>query len=216
MEISLEQQKSYQYALFLSWFTIVYNFLEGFVSVYFGYEEETLSLFGFGLDSFIELISGVGIILMIVRIRRNPNSSQSEFEKTALRITGWCLYALVLIMLAGAVLSIVEQHKPHNTIPSVVIASISIGIMYWMIQQKIKVGKSLHSDAIVADANCAKVCMYMSLALLGSSLLYELTGILYADVLGALGIAWFSYQEGKEALDKAKGIHDCSCHHHHH
>lgn len=214
MQISLEQNKYFKIALWLSWFTIGYNLLEGIVSVYFGYEEETLSLFGFGLDSFIELISGVGIILMISRIRNHTDSHQSEFEKMALRITGWCLYALVAILLVGAVLSVVEQHRPQNTLPGVIIASISIGIMYWMIQQKVNVGKNLQSDAIVADANCAKVCMYMSMVLLGSSLLYQLTGILYADVLGALGIAWFSYTEGKEALDKAKGIH-CHCDHHH-
>ena len=56
------QNRFYQYALWLSIFTIVYNLLEGLVSVYFGAQAEALTLFGFGLDSFIEVISGLGIL----------------------------------------------------------------------------------------------------------------------------------------------------------
>ncbi len=214
MDISIEKNRLYQYIFALSIFTVVYNLLEGAISTYFGVADETLSLFGFGLDSFIEMISGLGIIQLVARIRQNPNSSQTDFEKTALRITGWCLYALVGILIIGAIISVVEQHKPQNTLAGVIIASISIGIMYWLIREKVKMGKALKSDAIIADANCAKVCMYMSLVLLGASLIYYLTGFLYADVLGALGIAWFSYQEGKEALEKAAGTHSCECHEH--
>jgi hypothetical protein len=47
-----------------------------------GYSDETLSLFGFGADSFIEVISGTGIAVMIMRIRQNPDSPKSGFEMT--------------------------------------------------------------------------------------------------------------------------------------
>jgi len=39
----------------------------------------------FGADSFIEVISGIGIAIMIIRIRQNPNSPKSKFEITALK-----------------------------------------------------------------------------------------------------------------------------------
>ncbi|NSW94830.1 MAG: hypothetical protein HPY62_09020 [Bacteroidales bacterium] len=70
---------------------------------------------------------------------------------------------------------------------------------------KKSVGKRLDSDPIIADANCTKVCVYMSVVLLISSLIYELTGFLYADAFGAAGLAYFSVSEGKEAFEKAKG-----------
>ncbi len=50
--------------------------------------DETLALFGFGLDSFVEVISGIGILHMIIRMKRNPVSERDGFERTALRITG--------------------------------------------------------------------------------------------------------------------------------
>jgi divalent metal cation (Fe/Co/Zn/Cd) transporter len=210
MEVSLD--KYYKTATVLSWFTIIYNLLEGAISTYFGYEEEALSLFGFGVDSFIEMISSIGILVMLHRIERNPDSHTSEFEKKALRITGYCLYALGILLVLTAAWSIFQKHEPKNTLPGVIIAGISIGFMWYLIQEKIKVGKALHSDAIISDANCAKVCMYMSMVLLGSSFVHYLTSFAYTDAMGALGIAYFSYTEGKESLEKAAGVHECGCH----
>lgn len=75
---------------------------------------------------------------------------------------------------------------------------------------KKKVGRQLNSEPIMADANCTKVCVYMSIVLLISSLVYELTGFAYADALGAAGLIYFSFTEGKEAFDKAK-FKECNC-----
>ena len=80
----------------LAAFTVLFNIAEGLVSTYFGYEDESLALFGFGLDSFIEVVSGLGIAHMILRIRRHPESSTDAFERTALRITGLAFYGLVV------------------------------------------------------------------------------------------------------------------------
>jgi hypothetical protein len=54
-----EQKKFYQYALWLAFFTIFYNTLEGLVSIYLGVQDEALTLFGFGIDSFIEVFQGL-------------------------------------------------------------------------------------------------------------------------------------------------------------
>jgi len=86
----------YRIASILAIVTIVYNVLEGVVSVYFGLDDDTLSLFGFGLDSFVEVISGVGILHMIKRIQRQPERDPDRFEMTSLRITGTALSASVL------------------------------------------------------------------------------------------------------------------------
>jgi len=70
---------------------------------------------------------------------------------------------------------------------------------------------ALGSDAIVADAHCTRICIYMSVVLLISSLLFELTGFIWADAIGAAGLIWFSVSEGREAFEKAKG-RKCNCH----
>ncbi len=197
------------YALWLALFTILYNLLEGLISVFFGISDEALTLFGFGVDSFIEVMSGVGILAMVLRIRQNPDTPRSQFERTALRITGTAFYLLVIGLAITAVYNIVIGHMPETTLPGLIISIISIAVMWALVAGKRKVGRILDSSPILADANCTMVCIYMSVILLVSSLIYELTGFGFVDSVGALGLIWFSYNEGKEAFEKAAGMEDC-------
>ncbi len=205
-----KEQILYRRAFRLSLFTVFYNIIEGVVSMALGYADETLSLFGFGADSFIEVLSGIGIAIMITRIRQNPDSPKSRFEITALKITGTAFYLLSAGLLAGIVLNIIYKHKPETTIWGIVISLISIAVMIWLMNAKKSIGKKLHSEPIISDANCTRVCVYMSVVLLVSSLVYEFTGFAYADAIGAAGLIYFSVSEGREAFEKAKGK-SCSC-----
>lgn len=200
------RQKNFQYAFWLAFFTIFYNAAEGLVSIYLGIQDEALTLFGFGVDSFIEVISGLGIMVMVLRIQRKPNTSRNQFEKTALRITGLSFYLLCIGLLATALYNIFAGHKPETTLSGIIISLISIAVMWALVAGKRKVGQKLNSAPILADANCTMVCIYMSLVLLASSLVYQLTGFGFVDSLGALGLIYYSYQEGKEAFEKAEEL----------
>jgi divalent metal cation (Fe/Co/Zn/Cd) transporter len=193
----------FRQAYLLSLFTIFYNIIEGVVSMILGYNDETISLFGFGADSFIEVISGIGIAVMILRIRQNPGSPKRTFEMTALKITGNAFYLLSAGLLAAIVINLITHHKPESTLWGIVISLISIAVMFWLMNAKKRVGRKLISEPIIADANCTKICVYMSLVLLISSVVYELTGFAYADTIGAAGLIYFSVSEGREAFEKA-------------
>ena len=71
----------------------------------------------------------------------------------------------------------------------------------------------MDSKAIIADAYCTRVCIYMSVVLLVSSGIYELTGLWWIDILGTLGLAWFSFTEGRECFEKVKSEKLCGCEH---
>ncbi len=205
--------KYYKVAFGLAIFTIVYNLFEGIISTYFGYSDESLALFGFGLDSFVETVSGLGIAHMIIRITTQETESYDSFEKTALKITGYSFYTLAIVLLITGFYNIITNHAPTTTIWGVIISVISILIMWLLAFWKVKTGNILHSDAILADAECTKVCIYMSVVLLISSAVYEITGFVYLDSLGAIGLAYYSFKEGKESLEKAKtGRIECCDH----
>jgi divalent metal cation (Fe/Co/Zn/Cd) transporter len=198
-----------KFAILLAMVTVVYNVIEGLVSVYFGLEDGTLVLFGFGLDSFVEVISGIGIWHMILRIQKNEEEHKDNFEKTALKITGSSFYLLAVGIFITSIYNIINGSTPETTFWGVIISSISILVMWWLIYNKKKVGKVLHSDAIIADANCTKVCMQLSFVLLLASIGYEVFGIGSIDALGSLIISGISYKEGKEAFEKANNRSDC-------
>ncbi len=204
------QASYWQFALWLAIFTVFYNIAEGLISIFFGISDEALTLFGFGVDSFIEVMSGAGILAMVIRIRQNPNTSRTRFEITALRVTGTAFYLLVLGLGATAIYNFFTGHKPATTLPGLIISIISIAMMWLLVTGKRRVGRALNSTPILADANCTMVCIYMSIVLLASSLIYKLTGFGFIDSIGALGLIYFSVKEGREAFDKANGL-ECDC-----
>jgi len=194
----------YKRAWWLSIITIGYNIVEGLISTLFGAEDDTLALLGFGIDSFVEVISGIGIAHMIWRLNKNPVESKDRFERLALRITGSAFFLLAIGLMLGAGLDILQASKPQSTLAGIIISLVSLLTMYFLFKEKLRVGRALNSPPIISDANCTKTCFYLSFILLGSSAIYEMFKVPYIDATGSLGIAWYALKEGKEALEKSK------------
>ncbi len=211
IELSWKKANLYKWANILALITIFYNIIEGIVSVFFGFKDETIALFGFGIDSFVEVISGVGIWHMIRRLKQNGNENPDRFEKDALRVTGTAFYILAVGLVIMAILNIYQGHKPETTLWGIIISVISISTMWVLIHYKLKIGNELNSQAILTDAACTKVCIQLSMILLLASAGYELTGIGGLDSIGAILIAWLSFREGRESFQKARGDIVCGC-----
>ena len=207
-----QNDKLLKAALILSFITIGYNFLEGGISVFFGLTDNTLALLGFGIDSFVEVVSGLGVAHMVLRMKYSGVNSRDDFERLALNITGTCFYILAAGLIAGSILNFYQNVKPDTTLPGLIVSTISILSMYWLMSYKLKVGRALNSDAIIADANCTRTCFKLSIILLASSLIYMFVRIGYIDMLGSLGIAFLSFKEGKESFKKARSKNlACGC-----
>jgi len=201
----------YRWASALAVITILWNSIEGCISVFFGLHDETVALFGFGLDSFVEVVSGVGIWHMVRRMKGSDAVNHDNFEKRALQITGGAFYVLAVGLAATSALNIYRGSKPETTLWGIIISVISILSMWLLIHFKMKIAKQYNSQPLIADANCTKACMYLSIILLISSVGYEITRMGMIDSLGAIGIAIFSYREGKEAFEKSRGNLTCGC-----
>src|SRR6266498_4760472 len=107
-----EKSTFYKWASALALITIFYNTAEGLVSVFFGFEDETIVLFGFGIDSFVEVISGIGIWHMVRRIRQSADDNSDRFERGALKVTGTAFYLLTGGLLLIAAFNLYRGHKP--------------------------------------------------------------------------------------------------------
>lgn len=168
------REKLYRIASILAFITIFYNVIEGVVSVWFGASDEAFTLFGFGLDSFVEVISGVGIWHMVRQQRAAGLVAVDRFEQRALRITGGAFFMLAAGLSATALVNIYQRHRPTATLWGIIIALVSIVSMWLLIRAKVKVGTALDSPAILADAACTRACLYLSLILLAASAGYAL------------------------------------------
>jgi divalent metal cation (Fe/Co/Zn/Cd) transporter len=206
------QRKLYSFASALALITIAYNIIEGVASVFFGLEDGSMALFGFGVDSFVEVVSGIGIWHMVRRIRTSNSENPDQFEQTALRITGAGFYILTIGLSIIAAVDLYRGHKPDTTFWGIVVSIISIATMWLLIHYKVKVGKQLNSEAILSDAACTRACLQLSIVLLIASVGYELTRVGGIDSVGTFVIAGLCYREGKEAFEKAKAkSFACAC-----
>jgi len=211
LRLNTQKETFYRWANALALITVFYNLIEGVVSVFFGYEDGTIALFGFGIDSFVEVISGLGIWHMIYRMRQNSSEDHDAFEKTALKVTGTAFYILTAGLIFTASINLYQGHKPVTTVWGIIVSAVSILSMWLLIHYKLKIGRRFNSRALIADAHCTRACMYLSVVLLVSSIGYELTGTGMLDALGAVGIAVLSFREGREAFEKSKGVAVCGC-----
>ena len=207
-----DRDRLYRRAYILALVTIVYNIVEGVVSVSFGLEDESFALFGFGVDSFVEVISGIGIWHMVRRVVRQEKEDADRFERTALRITGSAFYLLTAGLAFTGLVNLYQGHRPETTVWGIIVSLVSIMTMGLLIRAKVRVGNALRSPAILADAACTRTCLQLSVVLLIASAGYELTGLGGLDALGTMVIAALSYREGKESFSKGKaGSFACAC-----
>ena len=206
-----QSEAFYRWANALALITIFYNVAEGMVSMFFGYEDGTIALFGFGVDSFVEVISGIGIWHMVRRMRQKGSENHDAFEKTALKVTGTAFYLLTAGLIGTSCISLLKGYRPETTFWGIIVSGISILTMWLLMHYKLKVGRKYNSHALIADAHCTRTCIYLSVVLLIASLGYEITGFGLLDALGAIGIALLSFREGREAFEKARGNLTCAC-----
>jgi len=207
-----DKPKIYARASMLALVTIFYNTGEGLASVLLGLNDDSMSLFGFGLDSFVEVVSGIGIWHMIRRIRNTGEENLDRFEQRALRITGTAFYVLTAGLVLTSIIDLSRGHRPESTFWGIVISIISIVSMWALIRAKVSVGKGLNSQAVLADAACSRACLQLSIVLLIASAGYKLTGIGGLDSIGGIVIGGLCYREGREAFERAKiGRLLCTC-----
>ncbi|MGD0038460.1 MAG: cation transporter [Bacteroidota bacterium] len=126
-------------------------------------------------------------------------------------MTGYSFYALVIGLAGTSIYNLWIGRKPETTLWGVIISIISIAVMWALFYGKTKVGKRLDSDAMLADSRCTKVCISMSIVLLLSSGVYELTNFALIDTIGTLGLAYLSFKEGRECFEKVKKNNHCFC-----
>jgi divalent metal cation (Fe/Co/Zn/Cd) transporter len=196
--------------------TVAYNLLEGLVSMAFGVADESMALFGFGADSFIE----VGSALLVLWRLRTEESCRSDdaLARERRAVTGIALLFLALALgtAAGALLQIASRRHPETTVPGLVIALLSISFMLWLWRAKRRTAEALSSRTLAGDAACSLVCVKLSLVLLAGSLLFLFTPALWwADAAAALVLSALIAREGWEMLAVSRRPDfdgGCGCH----
>jgi divalent metal cation (Fe/Co/Zn/Cd) transporter len=181
----------------LEYFTIVWNLLEGLVSLVAGLFSGSISLVGFGVDSFIEVASG-SIVLWRMLVDHNI-ARREHNEHLALKLVGFLFIGLSCYLIFQAIMRFHDQQAPQHSTPGIVIAVFSLIVMPLLSKAKRKVAAGLKSSAMKADARQTDFCTYLSAILLAGLILDFLFGWWWADPTAALIMASIIGNEGINA-----------------
>jgi cation diffusion facilitator family transporter len=173
-----------------------------------GYLAGSIALVGFGLDSFVESLSG-GI--MIWRFRQHADLTPEEEErreKLAIKLVGYTFFVLAAYILYESLKKLIFQEAPAPSLLGIIIALVSLILMPLLFFLKHRTGADLDSASLRADAKQTLACAFLSLALLVGLGLNYLYGFWQADPLIGLLILAVLGREGYETLKEEKL---CSC-----
>jgi divalent metal cation (Fe/Co/Zn/Cd) transporter len=198
MEIAPDRQAVARRGKQLEYFTIAWNALEGLAAVVAGALAGSISLVGFGIDSFIEVTSG-GVLLWRMSVDADVRKREQR-EKLSLRIVGVCFLALAAYVGYESISDLVSRKSPEHSVPGIVLACVSLVVMPLLSRAKKRVGNELGSAAMHADAKQTDFCVYLSVILLLGLLLNAALGWWWADPAAALIMVPLIAREGVEAM----------------
>ncbi len=198
METVLNRQGAAQRGKRLEYFTIGWNTLEGVVAVVAGALAGSISLLGFGIDSFIEVTSGT-VLLWRMSVDADALNRERN-EMLSLRVVGVCFLALALYVGYESVSDLVRRTAPEDSIPGIILACVSLVVMPVLSRAKKRVATDLGSSAMHADAKQTDFCVYLSAILLVGLLLNAMLGWYWADPLAGLIMVPIIAKEGFDGI----------------
>lgn len=187
----------------LEYLTVGWNVVEGVIAVGAGLAAGSIALIGFGVDSFVESISGA---VLIWRLRDEAVGGADEeriehVERRAARLVAVSFLILAAYVAFEAVRTLLAQDRPDASPIGITLTVISLAVMLWLARAKRETGEALGSRALIADSHQTYACWYLSATTLTGLGLNAAFGLWWADPLAAMVISIFLVREAREAWE---------------
>ena len=194
-----------QQARVAQWLTVGWMIVEGAVAIGAGIVAHSVALTAFGVDSGIELFSSVVVLRRLLqRTEGDERGSMTGGERTASKLVGFALYALIVYIVLSAVVALVFRFEPEASPIGIGLTITSLAIMAVLWRWRLALADRLGSPALRGDAACSMVCLYMAGVALAGLLLNQFFGLWWADPLAALALVWWIRGEANEALEASR------------
>lgn len=181
--------------------SVSYNVIEAVIAITAGAAAGSIALIGFGLDSVVEVSSGLIILWQF----RHPLPESRE--RRALRLMAISFFVLAAYVSVQSLRALAAGHEPDASTVGIALAAASLAIMPLLSWLQRRTGRGLGSNAVVADSTQTLLCTYLSAVLLVGLVLNATLGWAWADPIAGLVIAAVAVREGLQAW-RGEG---CAC-----
>ena len=171
--------------------SVAYNVVEAVVAIGSGRIADSTALVGFGLDSTVEVMSGLVILWQF------GHPVPEDREHLARRLIAVSFFALAAYVTVESVRAVVAREQPDTSVVGIALAALSLAVMPLLSHWQRHTGRELGSGAVVADGTQTLLCTYLSAVLLVGLLANALLGWWWLDPVAALVIAAVAVREGR-------------------
>jgi divalent metal cation (Fe/Co/Zn/Cd) transporter len=183
-------------AIRLEYLTVAWNVVEIVVAIIAGIMARSIALIAFGLDSAIEVISGLALLWRFKQARIEEHKAETR----AVKIVGVTFFLLSIYVGFEAAHDLYFHHVPESSLPGMTLATVSLIVMPLLAFAKRRLAKLLGSRALAADSMETFFCSYFSATLLAGLALNRWLGWWWADPAAALVMVALMVREGIEAV----------------
>lgn len=173
--------------------SVSYNLIESVIAIGAGLVAGSVALIGFGMDSIVEVSSGLIILWQFAH--KLPETR----ERQAQRLMAFAFLALAIYVSVESVRALLGDGAPDPSPVGIGLAIASLIIMPFLSYAQRRTGRELGSAAVVADGTQTLLCTYLSGVLLVGLVLNATLGWGWADPVAGLIIAAVAVREGLEA-----------------
>lgn len=187
-------------AFILSVFTVSYNIIEGIVSIIAGVLSNSIALKGFGIDSFVESISGAVMIWRFKKRGKITKDEESRVEKVSQKLVAISFFILSAYILYESITNLYFKDITEPSLLGFIIIIMSIIVMPVLFYLKNKTGRAINSKSLIADAKETLACLFLSVAVLLGILMNFFFDFWQADPIAGIVIAIYLIFEGIRTL----------------
>ena len=172
--------------------SVAYNAIEALLAISWGRAADSAALVGFGLDSTVEVASG---LVILWQFRHQVPESR---EHTARRLIAVSFFALAAYVTADSLTALATGQRPDTAPLGIALAATSLAVMPLLSWTQRRTGRELGSGSVVADSTQTLLCTYLSAVLLLGLLANARPGGGGGEPAPALVIAAVAVREGLE------------------
>ena len=181
--------------------TIAWMAVEAAVGLGAGFAARSVLLTAFGVDSIIELLSGIVLYRRLMREKGETDDAVARLEARTIRISAVLLVLLCAYVVLSSVAGLALRVIPSSSIPGLAVSAIAVVAMPLLARAKRAVNSILESPSLRADIAETVSCAYLAAITLAGLAVAMVTGWWWIQYVAALALLIWLVPETREALE---------------
>lgn len=156
-------------------------------------EARSVALFGFGLDSLIEIGASTVVLWELA-------DAAHDLQRRALRFIGWAFVTLAAYLVLQSTIVLIAGYRSHHSVLGIVWTALTVAVMFALAAGKARTGAALDNPVLRTEARVTTVDAILACAVLAGLVLNAALGWWWADPVAGYVLVFYALREAHSTL----------------